>query len=512
MPIYSTGGGMGVVPSGREEFVSSTFESVQAAAADAWAGNPTTVAWDWAKQRQANIGERLTVDDAQARVKDAGVKLDIPAASYTPEALDMLISRKQDELARQERLSRAPSGFFAGGARLTASLATSIVDPLNIASAFVPVVGEARAAAILARAGASVGRRAMARASIGAVEGVAGAALLEPLVYLGRTQLQDDYGMSDSLLNLAFGGIVGGGLHVGVGAFADKFSIKPAAGLDAGIKDMPEPVIDKPAAFDSAINTRAGRFDIRRNEEPVTEHIEMGDEGVTQAQGARVEYAAYDGDTQIATVAFREQPDGTYIPEHVEVAETHRRQGVATSLYDQAARDGLTLAPSPNLSEVGAKYQDAYFNRVNQRAQTAEGVVTTAAPEQREAAARIAVAQMVSGRMPDVEGIYRGDSFEQMRSTGNKMIEVEEVSLADFEAAATAGARMEESPLNLDVERAEAAQVEADDFLDSMVRTLENAGQDTAEIRAAMKPFDDAVQDAENIRNALRAAATCEIA
>jgi hypothetical protein len=76
----------------------------------------------------------------------------------------------------------------------------------------------------LERAGAAFASRAAVRAQVGAVEGLAGAALLEPLVYGIATDLQKDYTLADSFLNVAFGTILGGGLHVGGGAVRDHIS------------------------------------------------------------------------------------------------------------------------------------------------------------------------------------------------------------------------------------------------------------------------------------------------
>ena len=55
----------------------------------------------------------------------------------------------------------------------------------------------------------------------GAIEGAGGALLLEPLVYGAAQRIQADYDLYDSLLNVAFGTVLGGGLHVGAGKLRD---------------------------------------------------------------------------------------------------------------------------------------------------------------------------------------------------------------------------------------------------------------------------------------------------
>ncbi|HBM7739289.1 TPA: hypothetical protein LZ417_005308, partial [Escherichia coli] len=117
-------------------------------------------------------------------------------------------------------------------AQIAASLGASLLDPLNIASAFVPVVGEARYANLLARAASPLGRAGV-RAGVGALEGAVGAAIIEPLPLLAAAQDQTDYGLSDSLANIALGGLLGGGLHTVGGAISDALKRRVVGELDA---------------------------------------------------------------------------------------------------------------------------------------------------------------------------------------------------------------------------------------------------------------------------------------
>jgi hypothetical protein len=167
--------------------------------------------------RRAPATSLLTADDAKARVAESGLPLKIDG-DIREGALDILMKRKQAEVQRQLILSSGPRG--SAPVAILSSFAASAIDPLNIASAFIPVVGEARYARMIERA-ASAGSRFGVRAGVGAVEGAAGAALLEPLVYTAAQQDQADYDMSDSLLNVAFGTVLGGGLHSLGGALSD---------------------------------------------------------------------------------------------------------------------------------------------------------------------------------------------------------------------------------------------------------------------------------------------------
>lgn len=179
----------------------------------------------------------MSAQDARDKVDSLGLKLTVPDQGIRTGALDVLIQRQQEQLARQQVLARAGSSF---GTQLSAGLAASILDPINIASAFVPVVGEARYAAMLGRAATPLARAGV-RVGVGAVEGAVGAAIVEPLPLLAARQDQTDYDLSDSLANIAFGAALGGGLHTVGGAVSDRLrrniateTDAPAGGLGAG--------------------------------------------------------------------------------------------------------------------------------------------------------------------------------------------------------------------------------------------------------------------------------------
>lgn len=137
------------------------------------------------------------------------------------EGLAKLLAERQDKRdAFNLTLSRSKGGYTLGAMQFGTALAGSLLDPLSVASAFVPVVSTARAATFAARYGKNGGRFVA-----GAVDGVAGAALLEPIV-AGQAVLEQDrdYGLMDSFLNVTFGGVMGGGLHVGFGKISDRIN------------------------------------------------------------------------------------------------------------------------------------------------------------------------------------------------------------------------------------------------------------------------------------------------
>jgi hypothetical protein len=180
----------------------------------------------------------LTREQAQQQVKDSGLEVDVPDGGMRQGSLDLLLSRRRAERERSILMQNAPGS--AAPAMIIASFAAQAVDPINIASAFIPVVGEARYTAMLAGA-AGFGARLGVRAGVGAVEGAVGSALLEPAVYTLSQQLQDDYDITDSLTNIAFGAALGGSLRGIGGIVKDRYF--PSAKIDVGdsLDDMPAP-------------------------------------------------------------------------------------------------------------------------------------------------------------------------------------------------------------------------------------------------------------------------------
>ena len=165
--------------------------------------------------------------------------------------VDIMVDQKKEERERQSILERGPKGswnpfsggFYVGAAKLAVGIGGSFLDPINIGASFIPVFGQARFAALAART-----TLPKARAIRGAVEGSFGAAVVEPIVYSSAKQVQADYGIVDSFMNIGFGTILGTGLHVGAGKLKDvrtakKFQeqlIKNKKDLDAGTGGEPE--------------------------------------------------------------------------------------------------------------------------------------------------------------------------------------------------------------------------------------------------------------------------------
>ncbi len=197
--------------------------------------------------------ETPLIDAQQARdqVANAGLDVKIPDQGIRQGALEILMTRHQEELARQQVMIRANGGSLP--TQVAAGLAASLLDPLNIASAFVPVVGEARYARMLEAAASPLGRAGV-RAGVGAAEGAVGAAILEPFPLLAAQADQTEYDLSDSFANIAFGAALGGGLHAVGGAASDALRRRLSAETALPDRAPETATVDGVAAADSPIS------------------------------------------------------------------------------------------------------------------------------------------------------------------------------------------------------------------------------------------------------------------
>lgn len=208
---------------GIDQYRAGMGEYLDSVASDAWAANPVSAigrVLDVAET--GSLAERrgetlLTPQEASDRGRDVGLRFEAPIAET---AFNVLADAKRAQLASESVYKRArlEDGYgtlqwlLGGGTEFL----TMAADPLNLASAFVPVVGQARYASWVARMGPLPA--ALAR---GAVEGAAGQALLEPILAADQAMLGNEYSMLDTLVNLGFGsglGVVLHGAGYGLGA------------------------------------------------------------------------------------------------------------------------------------------------------------------------------------------------------------------------------------------------------------------------------------------------------
>lgn len=232
MPGFNTDGAIATDPGSIFDYGASTGEAFGAGFERSLDTNPIAIIGRQARflgedlQSIAGNSERVDQEAAQKEVAGRGLDLKIPAGGMTRVELDMLQYLKQREGAQATVAARS-SGLSGSVAGFAGGLVGSVADPVNVASAFIPIVGEARYAQWLAQAGKGAFARAAVRAGAGALEGAAGAAIVEPIVYTGAQQEQRDYGLFDSFLNVTMGGALGGGLHILGGAVHDRIAGTP---------------------------------------------------------------------------------------------------------------------------------------------------------------------------------------------------------------------------------------------------------------------------------------------
>ena len=226
---------------GYDKYEVSLFESLGAVAADNWNFNPVMSLWNYSDLSEARNKSKFNkenmIDRLELNKEHAKIGLYFEEDEYQS-VVDIMVREKNEERARQNIMMRGPrgswnplsGGFYVGAAKFATGLATSMVDPINVAASFIPVFGQTNFARLVARQGFT-----KARAVRGAVEGAVGATLVEPIVYGVAQSLQADYDMYDSFLNVTFGTVLGSGLHVGAGKLKDintrrKFNEKIAEG------------------------------------------------------------------------------------------------------------------------------------------------------------------------------------------------------------------------------------------------------------------------------------------
>jgi len=204
---------------GYDQYSVRLGETLGAVAADNWNFNPLSsigTYWDMESARSQSIEQdqnRVSRDELNKEYSDLGLFF---KEDEFQSVVDIMVEEKKEERQRQSIIQRGPKGFAVGAAKFATGLSVSLFDPINIAASFIPVFGQARFAGLVARQGFT-----RARLARGVTEGAVGAAVVEPIVYGVAQKVQADYGLADSLLNITFGTILGGGLHVGAGKLKD---------------------------------------------------------------------------------------------------------------------------------------------------------------------------------------------------------------------------------------------------------------------------------------------------
>lgn len=559
-----------------DDVVTGQFDAAEAAFDDAWFNNPTTSARRINELSTAERGEviqpeqrgwgyvapevrsepetpLLTADQARAQVKESGLNIQVPDTGIRQGALDILIERNRDQRERQFVLENAPASTLP--VQLLAGFAASAVDPINIGAAFIPFVGEARYASLLANATTRAARFGV-RARVGAIQGAAGAALVEPLPLLAAQQDQTEYGLTDTLLNIAFGGVLGGGLH-GVGGMIS----------DARKGNVLSDTVAQVAA-ESAPGVTARRSPLSRaletgDDDPMVALRESLERGLQNDRVMLAENARRQAHEELAPVIRQEleQVAAGRLPnvgtlrqeissidqrlssideEFRPLAREFQQQGMSRKEAESAARQSIANQRQDlvkrradiddalqgnrqaeiargelaalNRGELPEQYASRVFNRADEISRgfdirpSARSVAEASPWYIRQAALRSAVSQAVTGREVDVEAIFdladplrRADAMERLKQPPTMRIDAE---------AQAASVQADES-----FRFADETELEATERMlaDEQALTDEMAAQAGLDITPYTREADQQLADAETFAAATRAAALCRL-
>jgi len=221
---------------GYDQYQTSLFESLGAVAKDNWNFNPVisllTLKDIQEAKQESRIANIVPRDKKLLNEEYKNLGLYFEQDEYQS-VVDIMVEKKKKEKERQSIMMRGPEGswnplsggFYVGAAKLAVGIGTSFLDPINIGASFIPIYGQLRFARSIAKAKSMGVKSSKAfrntRLKRGVAEGAVGATLIEPLVYGVAQRVQADYDIYDSFLNVAFGSVIGGGLHVGAGKLRD---------------------------------------------------------------------------------------------------------------------------------------------------------------------------------------------------------------------------------------------------------------------------------------------------
>lgn len=200
----------------------------------------------------------LSREEANLKYSQYGVTF---TSSIRQNEADIIAAKKIKETALRERLANTEGTFMSGASSLLGGMAGAMLDPINIATAFIPVTKVIPALRAFEATGA------WGRVAVKGIDGLVMNSLVEPLPLWMAGIDQRDYTMADSLFNITAGGLFGagiGGFTEGVRALSagEKFNSNLAATIDFANNRGYDTILDmqkkKPAitsiAYDELVN------------------------------------------------------------------------------------------------------------------------------------------------------------------------------------------------------------------------------------------------------------------
>lgn len=456
-PIYTDDPGQGInqpisnAPSGLGESLLSSLK-------EGFNDGPVVSGYRFAQADQLANDPNSTMvskSDAEARLKEYGVKsINVPDAGITQSFLDHVVSDRREALAKQQIAAAAPSGLIATPLNFTASLAGSMADPGNVALAFVPFAGEARAATMLGR----FGERLAVGARLGATQAVA----TVPFTAQAAAAEGNDFTYGNAMESVFFNTLAGGLMHAGGGLIADAVrSRRPGDVVAAAENPDAAPVVDSQpvpvvtpdnipqgvnipdagtnADLSAAIARDAESYAYSRAYNDVvpdylSRQQELQTGFINNVADLRTELAtnqrqidALDATVQQRTVEYQAQrmkfkearsqalkdieaEKAQIADRNAEINQTLERNAAAEQARGRQSQIGRGEIPAELAGIIDQRAQEI---RSGMQMSPVAGAVRTAATAVREAdwsvnqqAYRAAVAHMMEGRMPDIEPFY----------------------------------------------------------------------------------------------------------
>lgn len=561
MPIYTDDPGLGInqpignAPSGLGESLLSSLQQ-------GFEEGPVMSGYRFAQADMlANDPNSAVVSkaDADERLKQYGVKsINVPETGVTQAFLDHVVAERKDSLARQQIAASAPSGWVATPLNFTASLAGSMADPGNVALAFVPFAGEARAASMVGR----FGERFVAGSRLGAAQAVA----TVPFTAMAAAADGDDFTYGNALESTFFNTLAGGLMHAGGGVISDLVRTRRAAEPSTAETAIPTPEaqptpVVTPDNIPSGVNIpeRGTNSDLaaaisseaenyaysRAYDDVVPEYMaqqrELQTGQVDNVADLRAELTtnqrqaeALDATVQQRTTDYQSQRMKFKDARARALKDIQAEKDAFTSRNDEINRTLEQNAEAEQArgrqSQVGkGEIPDDLKVRIAERAQqirdgmqmsSVAGAVRTAAGAIREAdwavnqqAYRAALAHMMEGRSPDVEPFYELHT-PALRERAIQRIQnpVRQVDEAARPASETADRVYRETQQENHEVTAAAADLENEFNLSNAL--LDDIAVDNPELAATMRENLNAIRaeaSDNSMSNAFRAFAACMI-
>jgi hypothetical protein len=169
---------------------------------------------DRVTEKAIEMGVLKGVDELTEKYGDL-LNFDRPMSE---EEAEILYKGKKEEAIRNAIIQAGPKGIIPGAVQFAGGIAAMAVDPLEVASMFIPIVGQAGRGRAIAKYGKIKGS-----GYVGAREGGFGAAITEPVYFSLSQNQQLDYTMSDALFNVGAGFFLGGAIGTVGGVISARY-------------------------------------------------------------------------------------------------------------------------------------------------------------------------------------------------------------------------------------------------------------------------------------------------